>query len=154
MNDSILKSVKKLLGLADDYTVFDMDVILHINSVFATLQQLGVGPDEAFFIEDGSATWDQFLGDIKNINSVKTYVYLRVRLLFDPPTTSFAISAMQEQVREHEWRLKVAADRTALNLTPANATVWELDNHGNFPPEAEPGDVGFDPLTGNAWRKV
>ena len=112
MSKSILTSTKKILGSAEDYTAFDLDIITHINSVFTTLQQLGVGPVEGFMIEDAQPTWEHFLGNDKRLNSVKTYVYMRVRLMFDPPATSFAISSMQEQVKELEWRLNVAVDST------------------------------------------
>jgi hypothetical protein len=81
--------------------------MMHINSVFVTLNQLGIGPENGFAIEDALPTWADFLGDDLRYNSVKTYVYLRVRLLFDPPATSFLISAMKEQVQELEWRLNV-----------------------------------------------
>lgn len=104
---SILNSVKKVCGLPPEYDVFDEDIIMHTNSVFAVLGQLGVGPVEGFAIEDDSAEWSDFLGDVTLLNSVKTYVQLRVRMLFDPPTTSFAIGAMQEQIREFEWRINV-----------------------------------------------
>ena len=104
--DSILSSTKKTLGLAPEYTPFDHDVIMHINTVFSFLNQLGVGPAEGFMIEDDTATWDEFITDAR-LNSVKSYVYLRVRLLFDPPTTSFVLSAVQEQIKELEWRINV-----------------------------------------------
>ena len=107
MDDSILNSVKKILGIAADYDAFDTDIIVHINSVFSTLNQLGLGPSEGFMIEDDSAVWEDFLlGDIR-LNHVKTYMYLRVRVLFDPPTTGFTLTAMQEQIKELEWRLSV-----------------------------------------------
>lgn len=107
MTDSILNTVKKVLGLDPDYTAFDTDVIMHINSVFSTLHQLGVGPSQAFQIQDETETWFEFLGNETSINSVKTYVYLRVRLIFDPPATSFTIAAMEKQAQELEWRLNV-----------------------------------------------
>ena len=107
MSDSILTSTKKILGIDESYTAFDLDVITHINSVFTILQQLGIGPSDGFMIEDAEPTWDTFLAGDPLLNSVKTYVYLRVRLLFDPPTTSFLISAMKEQAQELEWRLNV-----------------------------------------------
>lgn len=110
MADSILNSTKKALGLDAGYDAFDPDIIMHINSVFSTLQQLGVGPEDAFAIEDESSTWDSFIGSNKNINSVKSYMYLRVRLLFDPPATSFAIAAFEKQIKEVEWRLSVHVD--------------------------------------------
>lgn len=110
MSNSILVSTKKNLGIAADYTAFDQDIILHINSVFSTLNQLGVGPTYGFQIEDDVATWTDFLHGDPRLNSVKTYVYLRVRLLFDPPSTSYLISALNSQILELEWRLNVQAD--------------------------------------------
>lgn len=107
MIDSILTSIKKILGIDENYTIFDPDIIVHINSVFSTLNQLGIGPEAGFAIEDADPTWADFLDDDPRLNSVKTYVYLRVRLLFDPPTTSYLITALQEQARELEWRLNV-----------------------------------------------
>lgn len=107
MTDSILESTKKVLGIESDYTAFDVDILMHINSVFSTLNQLGVGPADSFTIEDKIPTWADFLETKKNINSVKTYVYLKVRLIFDPPSTSFAIESMQKQIQEFEWRLNV-----------------------------------------------
>lgn len=107
MENSILKSTKKMLGIADDYTVFDHDIITHINTAFTTLTQLGVGPDEGFMIEDDRALWEDFIEDDLQYNSVKSYVFLRVRMLFDAPTTSYLISAANEQIRELEWRLNV-----------------------------------------------
>jgi hypothetical protein len=113
MNESILTSTKKILGLAEDYTVFDADVITHINSAFSTLQQLGIGPVEGFAIADDQAEWADFLSTDIRLNSVKTYIYLRVRLVFDPPATSFTITAIQEQIREIEWRLNALREETA-----------------------------------------
>lgn len=110
--DSILTSTKKVLGIAEEYTAFDLDVITHINTAFSILTQLGVGPVEGFMIEDSSATWQNFLADDMQYNSVKTYVYLKVRQLFDPPTTSYLISAFNEQIRELEWRLNVHREET------------------------------------------
>lgn len=110
MDDSILNSVKKILGIAPDYDAFDTDVIIHINSVFSTLTQLGLGPNEGFRIEDASAVWEDFLlGDMR-LNAIKTYVYLRVRILFDPPTTGFVLAALQEQIKELEWRMNVVRE--------------------------------------------
>jgi len=104
---SILNSTKKILGLAEDDTSFDLDVLLHINSVLAILTQVGIGPEEGFTIEDSTPTWEAFVGTDKQLSLVKTYVYLKVRLVFDPPTTSFAIESFNEQVKELEWRLNV-----------------------------------------------
>ena len=107
MDESILNSVKKILGIAPDYDAFDTDIIIHINSVFSTLTQLGIGPDEGFMVEGPEAEWGDFLLDDMRLNSVKTYVYLKVRVLFDPPTSGFVLTALQEQSKELEWRLNV-----------------------------------------------
>ena len=112
MNESILTSVKKLLGLAEDYTAFDLDILTHINSVFSILNQLGVGPEDGFMIEDKIALWSDFLPDDPRLNNVKTYMFLRVRLLFDPPNTSFVGAALAEQLRELEWRINVQREST------------------------------------------
>jgi hypothetical protein len=113
METSILIGTKKILGLAEDYTAFDHDVITHINTAFSTLTQLGVGPAAGFMIEDETAVWTDFITDSDlQYNSVKTYVYLRVRMLFDPPSTSFVIAALNEQIKELEWRLNVHREET------------------------------------------
>lgn len=118
METSILISTKKILGIAEDYTVFDLDVITHINSAFSTLTQLGVGPAEGFMIEDEDAEWLDFEADDLQYNSVKTYVYLRVRLLFDPPTTSYLIAAFNDQIKELEWRLNTHREETEWTPPP------------------------------------
>lgn len=112
MSDSILVSTKKVLNLPEDYDAFDQDVILHINSVFSTLNQLGVGPAEGFMIEDDAAIWATFLDGDPRLNHIKTYVYLRVRMLFDPPTTGYHVEAMKEQIKELEWRMNVQREDT------------------------------------------
>lgn len=113
MEKSILTSTKKILGIAEDYIVFDLDIITHINSAFSTLTQLGVGPATGFMIEDDSATWDTFIGEADfQYNAVKSYVFLRVRHLFDPPSTSYLISAAERQIAEFEWRLNVHREET------------------------------------------
>lgn len=112
MNNSILTTTKKALNLAEEDIAFDMDIIMHINSVFSDLNQLGVGPDLGFMIEDESTTWDAFLGSDPRLNHVKTYVYLRVRMLFDPPQTGFHTQAMQEQITKLEWMLNVQREET------------------------------------------
>ena len=108
--DSILTSIKKLLGIDEEYTQFDSDIIMHINTVFLNLTQLGVGPEEGFLIEDDSATWDDFIGDSNQLQAVKTYVYLKVKLLFDPPLSSSVIESINRIISELEWRLNVAVD--------------------------------------------
>lgn len=113
MVDSILNSVKKVLGLDPDYDAFDPDILMHINTVLTTLNQIGIGPEEGFMVEDDTAVWATFLGDDLRLNSVKTYVYLRVRLLFDPPQTSYLIDSMEQQRKEIEWRLSTQREGAA-----------------------------------------
>jgi hypothetical protein len=102
---SILTSVKKALGLDESYEAFDPDILMHINSVFSNLNQIGVGPETGFQIEDKDATWDDLLDGDPRLNNVKSWVYSKVRLMFDPPATSFAISAIQEVIKEFEYRI-------------------------------------------------
>lgn len=108
--DSILTSIKKLLGIAEDYKHFDTDLIMHINSVFMILTQLGVGPPEGFTIEDDSAIWEEFIEDSTKLQAIKSYVYLKVKLLFDPPLSSAVMESMDRTISELEWRLNVAVD--------------------------------------------
>lgn len=116
--DSILKSVKKILGIEAAYTVFDIDIITHINSVFATLNELGLGPIDGFMITDDTSVWQDFLEGDAKLNSVQSYMYLRVRLLFDPPSTSYLITSLQEQAKELEWRLNVVREFRDYPLPP------------------------------------
>ena len=109
--ESILTSIKKMLGISEEYEHFDADIIMHINSVFMTLNQLGVGPSEGFYIEDDEAYWTDYISDLVKLQAVKTYVYLQVRLLFDPSSLGSAtLAAYERQIRELEWRLNVAAE--------------------------------------------
>lgn len=103
--DSILTSIKKLLGIEEGYTQFDADIVININSVFSTLFQLGVGPVTCFSITGDTETWSDFLGDRTDIDLVKTYIYQKVRLVFDPPQTGYLIDAIKSQITECEWRL-------------------------------------------------
>ena len=108
--ESILTSIKKLLGITEEYTHFDQDIIIHINTVFTTLNQLGVGPSEGFAITDDSETWSEFLGENETmLNSVKTFIYMKVKLIFDPPLSSEVIKAMDRQIKELEWRITATA---------------------------------------------
>lgn len=108
--ESILTSIKKLLGISEDYTQFDQDLIMHINSVFLTLNQLGVGPEDGFSIEDETAEWYDFIEDNVKLQAVKSYMYLKVRLLFDPPLSSSVIDSMERMISEYEFRLNVVVD--------------------------------------------
>ena len=110
METSILTSIKKLLGVAEDYVEFDEDIMTHINSVFLNLTQLGVGPEEGFMIEDNTAVWEDFINDSIQLQAVKTYVYLKVKLLFDPPLSSSVTESINRMIAELEWRLNAAVD--------------------------------------------
>ncbi len=108
--DSILTSIKKMLGIQEEYTQFDMDLIICINSALAVLTQLGVGPDEGFSISDKSATWTDFVGQDPRLDLLKSFVHLRVRLLFDPPQNASLTEAIEKMAKEFEWRVLVAAE--------------------------------------------
>ena len=113
MTDSILNTTKKLLGIAEENTEFDLDIILHINSVFTILTQLGVGPSKGFFITDNSATWSDFVPEGTMMEAVKSYMALKVRMMFDPPTSSTTMQALSNMISELEWRLNVLCDKTS-----------------------------------------
>lgn len=110
-DESILDSIKKLLGIQADYKVFDTDIIIHINSAFFILHQLGAGPSEGFAISDNTAKWGDYGYTVaQNMEALKSYIYLRVRLLFDPPLNSSVIESINRQIAEFEWRLFVQTD--------------------------------------------
>lgn len=109
METSILTSTKKNLGIGEDYTVFDDQIIDFINNALSTLNQLGIGPEVGYRIDDASAVWSDFFDDDR-MNSIKTYIFLKVKMLFDPPSTGYVMTALQEQVRELEWRLNVVRE--------------------------------------------
>lgn len=111
MEESILISIKKLLGIDKECTDFDLDILIHINTVFMVLNQLGVGPSEGFSIEDDSTTWSEYISDDMNFNSVKTFIHLKVKLLFDPPLNSSIIESINQSIKELEWRLNVQAEQ-------------------------------------------
>jgi hypothetical protein len=124
VSTSILDDVKKVLGLDPSYTVFDADVLMHINSAFSTLNQLGIGPQEGLMIEDDSATWDSLIGTDPRKNMVKSYVCLKVKQMFDPPGTAYLVDAMEKQVREIEWRLSTLREETEW-VDPRQVTIYE-----------------------------
>ena len=112
MDESILTSIKKLLGISEDYDYFDQDIIMHINAALMILTQLGVGPSEGFLITDDTDTWSDFIDDSTDLGSIQSYVYMNVKLVFDPPQNSFTVDSMTKLVNELEWRLNVAADNS------------------------------------------
>ena len=108
--ESVLTSIKKMLGIVEEYTHFDADLIMHINSVLSILNQIGVGPSEGFSIEDKQDVWTDFIPQSPKLEFVKSYVYMKVKLLFDPPISSAAIESTNQLTSELEWRIQVAAD--------------------------------------------
>lgn len=108
LNESILNSIKKLLGINTDETVFDQDIAIHINTTLANLVQIGIGPSEGYMITSADNKWNEFCGDdLPLLNNVKTYVYLKVKLVFDPPQASSLLEAINSQLKELEWRMYV-----------------------------------------------
>lgn len=110
--ESILTSIKKLLGIADEYTHFDSDIIIFVNTVFSTLSQLGVGPVGGFIITDEYALWSDYTDNSEQLALVKTYVFMKTKMMFDPPVSSAVLSAMERQISELEWRLHIISDTT------------------------------------------
>lgn len=108
--ESILTSIKKLLNIAEEDDAFDVDITMHINSVLMILTDLGVGPTDGFVITDKSETWEDFLGSGINYEAAKTYVYLKLKPVFDPPPSTAALEAINNQAKEYEWRLNVRAE--------------------------------------------
>lgn len=108
--ESILVSIKKMLGIEECYGHFDADIIMHINSVLSILTQIGVGPPGGFYIQSADEKWTDFLPDMSKLDMIKSYVYLKVRLLFDPPSSSAAMESYNRMISEFEWRIHVATD--------------------------------------------
>ena len=119
--ESILTSIKKLLGIDEAYEVYDTDIIIHINSVFMTLNQLGVGPIEGFFIEDETAVWTDFIEDVSKLQAVKTYIFLKVKILFDPGSIGAStLAAYERTIQELEWRLNAMVETDFTRVTSTN----------------------------------
>lgn len=126
--ESILTSIKKMLGIADNYTHFDADIIMHINSVLMTLTQIGVGPSSGFYIEDETTAWTEFIPDMTKLQAVKTYVYLKVRLLFDPSSLGSAtLAAYERQIQELEWRLNIGAEDSGIEYEDSKTDLTALE---------------------------
>lgn len=129
-NEPILTEVKSSLGLADDNDAFDTELKMHINSAFGTLSQLGLGPVGGFEVEDGTETWADFLAEDLYLSPTKSYVYLRVTLLFDPPANSWTIVSYKEQIEQLEWRLNMVREDTIPAqdpVLPDEELQFELD---------------------------
>lgn len=110
--DSILASIKERIGIAEEDTSFDTDIIDLVNSAFADLNDIGVGPSEGFSINDRHGNWDEFSDDVRVLSSVKDFVYLTVKLTFDPPTQTSLLTSMENRLKKLEWRLNVKCDST------------------------------------------
>ena len=110
VEDSILGTIKKMLGIADDYEQFDVDIIIHINSAFATLAQIGSSLKDDYSISDKNNLWTEYTDNVKILDSIKTYIYLKTRLIFDPPTSSMVAEAIKERIKELEFRIQLSAD--------------------------------------------
>lgn len=126
--DSILKSTRVSLGVGADETAFDTEILMHLNSAIATLHQIGLEPKETgLYVEGVEATWTQLIGpsaEQGELAAVKTYIHLRVKMLFDPPEVGFVLTAMKEQIRELEWRLNVTVDTPDPTVTPTDGVVY------------------------------
>lgn len=123
METSILTSTKKILGLGDTYTPFDLDVITHINSALSNLQQIGIGPEVGLAIEDDSVQWEALALPTNQLSMVKTYIFMKTRMLFDPPSTSFLVEAMKAEIQEQEARLSMLREG---NLIPVTTPTGEV----------------------------
>jgi hypothetical protein len=110
MEENILNSIKKLLGIPEDYTAFDQDIMIHINSVFMILSELGVGPSNGYSLKDGTEKWGDFISDDENLEGIKTYIYMKVKTIFDPPLNSAVLASMKELISEFEWRINNEAE--------------------------------------------
>lgn len=155
METSILTTVKQILGLDENYTAFDQDILMHINTVFANLNQIGVGPALGFYVENKEQKWSDFLGTDMRLGAVPSFVAGKVRLIFDPPSTSFAITALENVLTEMEYRIWTYVEERAYQVKQQSGDLaWQFLDHEGFPVEAEVGDLGYDPTTGNLWRKT
>lgn len=130
MENSILTSTKKILGVGADYTAFDVDIITHINTAFAVVNQLGIGPEEGFYIEDASPTWNDLGLPENQGRMVRTYVFLKTRMLFDPPTTSYLIDATNKQIEEYEWRLSLFREQALAEAEVQNEALAMRSRYG------------------------
>ena len=115
MEESIFESIKSLLGPDASYDVFDQDILIHINTAISVLTQLGVGPATGFMVTGPDETWQDFIGDDKTLQMVKSYIYMKVKMIFDPPTNSSVLKAYEEACKEYEWRINVEVDPAKLS---------------------------------------
>ena len=127
--ESVLTSIKKMLGITEEYEHFDSDIIMHINSVFMILTQLGVGPPSGFFIQDKTSTWKEFISDETKLQLVKSYMHMKVKLLFDPPLSSAVIASMEKMIAEADYRLYQDLEQfTSIVVNIKDCKAFEEDN--------------------------
>ena len=132
MDESILTSIKAMLGPDEDYDAFDTEIMIHINSALNILTQLGIGPDKGFRVRNANDTWDEFIpSDRDDFEMVKDYVYMKVKLIFDPPQSSAAIESLKELIREFEWRIRETAESYLVAMTKASEDVTLVDRTTN-----------------------
>jgi len=120
MTNSILNTIKRMIGALPDYEAFDTELIVHINSAIMALTQIGVGPEEGFYISDENQTWEDFLGERKDIEAVKQYIFAKVKIAFDTNMSSVTLAAFQEIVKETEFRISVNVDRPVQEVSEEN----------------------------------
>ena len=162
--ESILTSIKKLLGIAEDYEHFDPEIIMHINSVFMELTQIGAGPADGFFIEDKTSVWTDFVPEIGKLEAIKSYIYLKVKLLFDPPANATIVEAMKQQIANYEWRINVAVDTGVVDEEGIKSLDYsKLINkptingeplEGNYDEKDPTVDVMSSSDVDSAWSKI
>lgn len=145
--ESILTSIKKMLGITEEYEHFDADITMHINSVLMTLTQIGVGSPDGFAISDKSATWKDFIPEDQLIEAVKSYTYLKVRLLFDPPSSSTIIESFNKQAAEYEWRINVLVEGGPMTGGSGGSGVYDYEQLKNLP------SINGETLIGNYDEK-
>lgn len=157
---SILNSIKKMLAIDPSYDVFDDEIKMHINSVFSILEQIGATPAGGFYLETGNEKWTDYLHDIKGVDMVKSYIFLKVQLIFDPPPTSFAIESKQKLIAELESRLnyhELTFNPSARDFAPSvqglPATAWVMNDDDTYPEGMKSGEVALNTVTGDLWRK-
>lgn len=164
--ESVLQSIKKVLQIPSEYTAFDIDVTMHINSVLSTLYQLGFGAtDDQFVITDGNDTWANLFTGYKAVNMIQTYIGMRVKQIFDPFQTGFATTSYDAQIKELEWRINVAISSspniptsstppTVPATIPESEIIWDLTGGKDFPQDAPYGARGIDLSNGSTWVKT
>lgn len=126
MTTSILEDTKKVLGIDKDAIEFDTDIVMHVNTAFFQLMQLGVGPKHGFTITDETQKWDDFFQGRKDLEAVKSYIFVVVRLVFDRPETSYGIQALEKMRDEWAWRLEIQRREIWDDLGSRNADQWPL----------------------------